>query len=220
MQKITLLGFSAETVPIVVDVAFDMLGVSNFQCIKNIPLAEPNVPFRSEWNTIDVVDHTDKNWLNRIEALQFGVSNSEIKKAVFDFFNKEYGLSSSNFINLIHPHSYVSKTVSLQKGILVEPGCVLSSFAEIGFGVSIKRCSSVGHHNKIGNFVNINPGVTISGKVSIGEGTTVGSGSVVIDNVQIGSNSIIGVGSVVTKNIPSNVIAFGNPCKVLRERDK
>ena len=36
------------------------------------------------------------------------------------------------------------------------------------------------------------------------------------DNVWIGANSIIGAGSVVTKDIPSNVIAVGNPCKVLR----
>ena len=35
--------------------------------------------------------------------------------------------------------------------------------------------------------------------------------------VSIGDNSIIGAGSVVTKNIPANVVAVGNPCKVIRE---
>ena len=38
----------------------------------------------------------------------------------------------------------------------------------------------------------------------------------VLADVTIGDNSVIGAGSVVTKDIPANVIAVGNPCKVLR----
>jgi galactoside O-acetyltransferase len=44
-----------------------------------------------------------------------------------------------------------------------------------------------------------------------------GAGVIVLPGVTIGDNTVIGAGSVVTKNIPSNVIAVGNPCKVLRE---
>lgn len=39
----------------------------------------------------------------------------------------------------------------------------------------------------------------------------------ILPGVNIGDNSIIGAGSIVTKDIPSNVIAVGNPCRVLRE---
>ena len=39
----------------------------------------------------------------------------------------------------------------------------------------------------------------------------------VLPGVKIGDNVVIGAGSVVTKNIPSNVLAVGNPCKVIRE---
>ena len=39
----------------------------------------------------------------------------------------------------------------------------------------------------------------------------------VLAGVSIGDNTIIGTGSIVTKNIPANVIAVGNPCKVIRE---
>ena len=41
--------------------------------------------------------------------------------------------------------------------------------------------------------------------------------SVILPGVNIGDNSVIGAGSIVTKDIPSNVIAVGNPCRVLRE---
>ena len=44
----------------------------------------------------------------------------------------------------------------------------------------------------------------------------IGANVTVLPGVTIGENSIIGAGSVVTKDIPSNVIAVGNPCKVLR----
>ena len=42
-------------------------------------------------------------------------------------------------------------------------------------------------------------------------------GSVVVPGVTIGDNSVIGAGSVVTRDIPANVVAVGNPCRVLRE---
>ncbi|WP_244556088.1 LbetaH domain-containing protein [Paenibacillus macquariensis] len=46
---------------------------------------------------------------------------------------------------------------------------------------------------------------------------SVGSGATILPGVTIGKGSVIGGGSVVTKDIPANVIAVGNPCKVLRE---
>ena len=39
----------------------------------------------------------------------------------------------------------------------------------------------------------------------------------ILAGVTIGDNTIIGTGSIVTKDIPANVIAVGNPCKVLRQ---
>lgn len=53
--------------------------------------------------------------------------------------------------------------------------------------------------------------------VTIGDNVWVGGSTVINPGVSIGNNTIIGSGSVVTKNIPANVIAAGNPCKVLRE---
>lgn len=53
--------------------------------------------------------------------------------------------------------------------------------------------------------------------VHIGKNCWLGAGVLVMPGITIGDNSVIGAGSVVTKDIPSNVIAVGNPCKVLRE---
>ena len=53
--------------------------------------------------------------------------------------------------------------------------------------------------------------------VHIGRNCWLGAGVIVMPGVTIGDNSVIGAGSVVTRDIPANVVAVGNPCRVLRE---
>lgn len=53
--------------------------------------------------------------------------------------------------------------------------------------------------------------------VHIGNNVWVGAGVIIVPGVTIGDNSVIGAGSIVTKDIPENVVAVGNPCRVLRE---
>lgn len=53
--------------------------------------------------------------------------------------------------------------------------------------------------------------------VHIGGNCWIGAGALIMPGVTIGDNTVIGAGSVVTKDIPSNVVAVGNPCRVLRE---
>lgn len=53
--------------------------------------------------------------------------------------------------------------------------------------------------------------------VHIGRNCWIGAGAVIVPGVTIGDNVVVGAGSVVTKDIPSDVVAVGNPCRVLRE---
>lgn len=53
--------------------------------------------------------------------------------------------------------------------------------------------------------------------VHIGKNCWIGAGAIIVPGVTIGDNTVIEAGSVVTKDIPANVVAVGNPCKVLRE---
>ena len=66
-------------------------------------------------------------------------------------------------------------------------------------------------------------GLQYNQPVHIGRNCWLGAGVIVMPGVTIGDNSVIGAGSVVTKDIPANVVAVGNPCRVLRpigEHDK
>lgn len=96
-------------------------------------------------------------------------------------------------------------------------------------------------HIYVGDYTLIGPNVTIATaghpidpelrekayqfnrSIRIGKNCWIGAGAVILPGVTIGDNTVIGAGSVVTKDIPSDVVAVGNPCKVLRtigEHDK
>ena len=56
--------------------------------------------------------------------------------------------------------------------------------------------------------------------VRIEDGVWIGGGVTILPGVTIGDNSVIGAGSVVTKDIPANVVAAGNPCRIIKEAEE
>ena len=90
-------------------------------------------------------------------------------------------------------------------------------------------------HIYIGDYTMLGPNVTIATAghpiqpelrkrglqynmpVHIGENCWIGAGAIIMPGVTIGDNVVIGAGSIVTKDIPSNVVAVGNPCRIMRE---
>lgn len=67
------------------------------------------------------------------------------------------------------------------------------------------------------HFETRNTGLEYAFPIVIGNNTWIGGGVIINPGITIGDNVVIGSGSVVTKDIPSNSIAVGNPCKVVRE---
>lgn len=88
---------------------------------------------------------------------------------------------------------------------------------------------TIGHHCQFGPHVQIytatHPldytirarGLELGKPITIGNDVWIGGGTIICPGVSIGDRSVIGAGSVVTKDIPSDVMAAGNPCKLLRQ---
>lgn len=53
--------------------------------------------------------------------------------------------------------------------------------------------------------------------VTIGDNVWIGGGAILLPGITVGDNVVIGAGSVVTRDLPSNTVAAGNPCRVLRQ---
>lgn len=60
-------------------------------------------------------------------------------------------------------------------------------------------------------------GYQYNAPIHIGRNCWFGAGAVILPGITVGDNVVVGAGSVVTKDLPSNVVAVGNPCRVLRE---
>lgn len=144
-----------------------------------------------------------------------GFGNMKYRKKVFDYFIN----NGWEAVNIIHPNAVVSKNARLGKGILIECGCLITPNPIIGDNVVVNTGSQVNHDNIIENNVYIASGVILSGGIKIGENTLLDDGVIVTLGCSVGKNSLIGAGAVVTKNIPDEVVAYGSPCKVIRENN-
>ncbi|NMG06455.1 sugar O-acetyltransferase [Brasilonema sp. UFV-L1] len=101
----------------------------------------------------------------------------------------------------------------------------------MNFGCVILDCNTVhiGDNVLCGPYVQMytashptDPEIRLSGRefaapISIGNNVWIGGGAIICPGVTIGENTTIGAGSIVVKNIPANVVAVGNPCRVIRE---
>lgn len=89
--------------------------------------------------------------------------------------------------------------VTIGAGVLLGPGCCLST-AGHAMDPAQRRA-----------------GLETARPIVIGDNVWLGAGVLVLPGVTIGENSVIGAGSVVNRDVPANVVAAGNPCRVLRD---
>ncbi len=140
----------------------------------------------------------------------------------------------SKFINLygctIGDNTKIGAFVEIQKNACIGNNCKISSHTFICEGVTVEDDVFIGHNV---TFVNdaYPRATTESGQLQtesdwnveptlIKKGASIGSGATILSNVTIGEHAIIGAGSTVTKDVPANVIAAGNPARVLKKIKK
>lgn len=157
---------------------------------------------------------------------RFSVLGAVIPNGFPDIKHKIYSKLLSDceklvFPNLISPKANVGDIESINLGIgnIICAGCTLTGNISIGNFNLFNINSTIGHDVGIDDYCVVNPLASISGKVSISEKVLIGAGSTVLQGLKIGEHSIIGAGSVVATDIPDNVVAYGNPCKVVRKNE-
>ena len=173
----------------------------------NLPILNT---FEHDRFNIEVFDTLN---IDDYDMMALGVYQPSHKRKIMSVLNPD----PNKFMNIIHEGLEMSHMSKLGCGLLINSKVSIAAHTTIGDFVSINRHVSIGHHTTIGDYCSINPGVNIAGNVVIGEGTTIGMGTNILHTVKIGRNCVIGAGSVVTKDIPDNVVAYGSPCKVIRE---
>lgn len=97
-------------------------------------------------------------------------------------------------------------------------GCIMLDCAEIRIGENVLLAPNVqlyAAHHPLDRETRLS-GAELASPITIGDNVWIGGGVIVLPGVTIGNNTTIGAGSVVTRDIPANVVATGNPCRVIR----
>ena len=147
-------------------------------------------------------------------------SYSNIKYCYFFFYQRI--LFFNFFIPWpVHFTSYVTSYKNITFGKKTSPGSGPNQYIQaengiiigdnVQFAPGVQLISSNHEFNNFDKQIKAEP-------IKIGNNVWIGGNSIILPSVCIGDNVIIGAGSVVTKDIPSNSIAVGNPCRVIKSK--
>lgn len=157
------------------------------------------------------------NKLYGIQKTRIIIAQGEPKHKVF-LFNK---VKEKGYLlaNLIHPSAYVSSSAQLGEGIVIQANAFVSCDTKIGDNVHIMQSSIITHDCIIHKHCQISMGVVIGGCSEVGKMTYVGINAAIRDKVKVGNDTIIGMGANVLKDIPDNAVAYGNPAKIMMNKN-
>jgi sugar O-acyltransferase (sialic acid O-acetyltransferase NeuD family) len=122
------------------------------------------------------------------------------------------------FVNAIHPSVIIGNNVKLGVGITAMAGVIFNPKSSIGNFTFFATGAQIEHDCIISDFASISAGSVTGGYVKLGKFSAITLGATIFDRVEIGENTVVGAGSLVTKSLPDNVLAYGNPAKIIRNR--
>lgn len=116
-------------------------------------------------------------------------------------------------------HCDYGKNIEVGENFYANFNCVILDVGKVKIGTNVMFAPNVSIYTA-GHLIHPesrNSGYEYGIGITIGDNVWVGGSVVINPGVHIGNNVVIGSGSVVTKDIPDNVIAVGNPCRIIRE---
>ena len=133
-----------------------------------------------------------------------GIANLAYRKTIIEKFL----LQGANFINFIHPDTYISPSSTIGKGVIIAPGVNIGPKVTVGDFTLINARSSIGHDSKVGMYNFICPNVCFSGFTVVGEENLFGINSATIPGIVIGSRNKIAAGMTLDKNVGDDEVVF------------
>ena len=109
--------------------------------------------------------------------------------------------------------------IEIGENFFANHNCIILDGGKITFGNNVFIAPDCGFYTASHpiDYERRNQGLEYAYPITIGDNVWIGGGVKVMPGVTIGDNVVIGAGSVVTKDIPENVVAAGNPCRVIRQ---
>ncbi len=109
--------------------------------------------------------------------------------------------------------------IEIGENFYMNVNCVILDGAKVAFGNNVFVAPNCGFYTAGHplDYERRNQGLEYARPITVGNNVWIGAGVSVLPGVTIGDNTVIGAGSVVTKDIPANVLAAGNPCRIIKQ---
>ena len=179
-------------------------------------IVPPPIPKKSiEGIPIITFEEAVKNYAKDKIKFTIAVGEPEVRKKIY----KQIQNSGYGFATLIHPSVYIPNSTKIGQGVTITQFVSISCNVTICDNVYIQPCAVIGHDIVIGKLSTIGAGSALGGNCVVGDCNFLGMKCVIKEKVKIGSNTIISMGAVVYNDIGDNLIALGNPARIMRRNE-
>lgn len=117
----------------------------------------------------------------------------------------------------IHPSAVIASGTTIGSNVLVCAQAVVGVETHLGDDCVINTSASVDHESVIGAGAYLAPGVHTAGQVHVGAEAFVGAGATLGPQVRVGDGAIVGADSLVLRDVPSRMVVWGRPARIVRE---
>lgn len=124
---------------------------------------------------------------------------------------------------LVHPTSVISKYAKISnKGVIIGANCIVQADSVIKSNAVLWDMALVCHQTIIGNYCFVGPKALVGAHIEVQDFAFIGQDALLVSGKvgTMGANSLLGAGAVLTKELPANVVAVGNPARVIKKSRK
>lgn len=122
---------------------------------------------------------------------------------------------------LVHPTAIISKYAKIsEEGVVIGANCIVQADSVIKSNAVLWDMALVCHQTTIGNYCFVGPKALVGAHIEVKDFAFIGQDALLVSGKvgTMGANSLLGAGAVLTKELPANVVAVGNPARVIKER--
>lgn len=153
---------------------------------------------------------------NETANLAIAIGDNTVRERVSNECKSKLPLA--HFPSIIHPSAVIGINSKVGYGTVVMPLVNVGPNSSVGNFCIMNTSSSIDHDCEMKSFSSIAPRVVTGGNVCIGMRSAISIGATVKHGIDVGDDTVVGANSYVNKAVDNNVVAYGSPCKSVRER--
>lgn len=198
-------GFAKELLEI-----FHQKGMIDELAFYDDTSSKPAATVFGRFPVLRTEDQVKNHFISNGNSFTIGIGNPVLRFNLCQKFESWGGILTSVFSPKANLGSY---EVTIGKGTCVLDGAVFSNCTETGIGCIVYYNAIITHDCKLGNYVQVSPGVAILGTVVIEDFVMIGANATILPRLIIGKHAMIAAAALISKPVPAYALMVGNPAR-------